>query len=242
MTYHQQNTKIHHQQNRDNSATFPSGETWMMIPYGPWLGQRDSRWQDLAGVAWLGASAGCWLSPKHGGPLKGSPWDGIFRFLFEKMDVFGFLSDFSGFWDEFWKCFHGMTMSLELVDVMESSPVATMNNSIFWWILVEPYWNEMPWFDGVRFTWGSPNFFAHRIGIQRCGEWCGLYFVGKFQEFCPKFVQIQYHSFSLCFWIKLFQVKIYWKNIDHIWAIYIILTIYLFQNEWICIYICIYTY
>ena len=27
---------------------------------------------------------------------------------------------------------NGMTMSLELVDVMESSPVATMNNSIFW--------------------------------------------------------------------------------------------------------------
>ena len=27
---------------------------------------------------------------------------------------------------------NGMTMSLELVDVMESSPVATMNHSIFW--------------------------------------------------------------------------------------------------------------
>jgi hypothetical protein len=128
---------------------------------------------------------------------------------------------------------------------MESSPVATMNNSIFF--LVNSGWaifllgdhatDAMIWF---RFTWGSRKFLRTESASKGVAI-CGLYFVGKFQEFGPKFVQIQYRSFSL-FWIKLFQVKIYWKNIDHIWAIYIILTIYLFQNEWICIYICIYTY
>ena len=145
--------------NRDNSAT-NIGEH---DDDPPWLGQRDSRWQDLAGVAWLGAS-GCWLSRTNGrAPWIGVPlgWQAI-RFLFEQMEVFGFFSDFSGFWDEFWKCFHGMTMSLELVDVMESSPVATMNHSIFWWILVEPYscWGIMLQNDLMEsVSLGDPRFF-----------------------------------------------------------------------------------
>ena len=105
--------------NRDNSAT-NIGETWWWSSMARPKGQQMTR-PRRGRLAWsvrVLAEPNKWRAPWIGVPLG---WQAI-RFLFEQMEVFGFFSDFSGFWDEFWKCFHGMTMSLELVDAEWNHP------------------------------------------------------------------------------------------------------------------------
>ena len=105
--------------NRDNSAT-NIGETWWWSSMARPKGQQMTR-PRRGRLAWsvrVLAEPNKWEGPLNWGPLGMASHS----FFVRTNGGFWIFSDFSGFWDEFWKCFHGMTMSLELVDAEWNHP------------------------------------------------------------------------------------------------------------------------